>query len=92
MLSKDFAHGHTTSILSTEACLFHCSGAEKTPGLISLVVDEAENMSQICVSNFTKSYSFYDTHSILNDVNELRYQRKRLYYFQEIQQRSNKEL
>ena len=58
LLSKDFAHGHTTSILSTEACLFHCSGAEKTPGLISLVVDEAENMSQICVSNFTKSNSW----------------------------------
>ena len=80
LVSKDFARGHTTSILSTEACLFHCSGAEKTPGLISLVVDEAENMSQICVINFTKSYSFYDTHNILNDVNELRYQRKHLHY------------
>ena len=64
-------------------------GPKKTLGLTSLVVDEAENMSHICVSSFTKSYSFYDTHDILNDVNELRYQRKHLYYFQEIQQRSN---
>ena len=62
LLSKDFAHGHTTSILSTEACLFHCFEAEKTPGLISLVVDEAENMERLRASNFTKSYSFYDTH------------------------------
>ena len=56
---------------------------KKTPPITSLVVDEAENMSQIRVSNFTKSYSFYDTHNILNDVNELRYQRKHLYYFRE---------
>ena len=52
----------------------------------------AETMEWLRASNFTKSYSFYDTHNILNDVNELRYQRKHLYYFQEIQQRSNKEL
>ena len=58
-------------------------GPEKNPGLTSLMVDDAEHMSQICVSNFTKSYSFYDTHNILNDVNELRYQRKHLYYFRE---------
>jgi hypothetical protein len=89
LLSKDFGHGHTTSILSSETRLFHCFETEKTPGLISLVVDEAETMEWLRASNFTKSYSFYDTHNILNAVNELRYQRKHLYYFQEIQQRSS---
>ena len=39
---------------------------KKTSPVTSLVVDEAENMSQICVSNFTKSYSFYDTHDNKN--------------------------
>ena len=93
LLNKGFAHGHATSILSTEACLFHCFEAEKNSAHNHLVVDEAENMSQMRVSNFTKSYSFYDTHNNLNDVNELRYQRKHLYYFQEIQtEKSNKEL
>ena len=53
--SKDFAHGHTTSILSTETCLFHYFEAEKTPGLISLVVDEAETMERLRASNYSKS-------------------------------------
>ena len=53
---------HATSILSTEACLFHCFEAEKNSARNHLVVDEAENMSQMRANNFTKSYSFYDTH------------------------------
>jgi hypothetical protein len=42
--------------------LFHCFEAEKNSAHNHLVVDEAENMSQMRASNFTKSYSFYDTH------------------------------
>ena len=53
---------HATSILSTEACLFHCFEAEKNSAHNHLVVDEAEYMSQMRAINFTKSYSFYDTH------------------------------
>ena len=50
-------------------------------------------MRKMRVLKCTKSYSFnIDTHNILKDVNELRYQRRHLYYFQEIQQRSNQEL
>ena len=65
LLGKDFAHDHTTSILSTEACLLHCFEAEKTPGLISLVVYEAETMERLRARPNNKSYSFYDTHNIL---------------------------
>ena len=36
--SKDFARGHTTSTLSTEASQLEYFEAEKTPGLISLVL------------------------------------------------------
>ena len=64
-LSKGFAHGQTTSTLSTEACLFHYFEAEKTPGLISLVVYEAETMERLRGRPNNKSYSFYDTHNIL---------------------------
>jgi hypothetical protein len=67
-------------------------GQKNSPGLFSLVVDEAENMERLRGRAKTKSYSFYDTHNIMDNVNELRYQRKHLYYFREIQQRSNKEL
>ena len=41
------------------------------------------------VQTFTKSDSFCAVHDIWNGVYELRYQRKHLCYFQEIQQRSN---
>ena len=39
---------------------------KKTPPITSLVVDEAENMSQMRVRVYTKSYSFYDTHDNKN--------------------------
>ena len=47
---------------------------------ICLNLDSPKNrcMSQMRASNFTKSYSFYVIHNIMNDVNELRYQRKTL--------------
>ena len=44
LLSKGFVHGHTTSTLSTGACQLEYFEAEKTPGLISLVVYEAETI------------------------------------------------
>ena len=63
--SKDFARGHTTSTLSTEASQLEYFEAEKTPGLISLVVYEAETMERLMGRANNKSYSFYDTHNIL---------------------------
>ena len=65
LLGKDFAHDHTTSILSTEASLLEYFEAEKTPGLVSLVVPEAETMERLRGRPYNKSYSFYDTHNIL---------------------------
>ena len=77
-----------SSILSTETR--SCIGFDLIPALRLVWTGGGrgrKHASDACPVMYQK-LQLIDTHNNLNDVNELRYQRKHLYYFQEIQQRS----